>query len=278
MIIPSQADTCRAELFLEAFRQAEKRDLPFQTHASQTMVEFNEIIRRHGVSPVQWLDKLGVLSRRTILGHCLFTDHHTWSPLRTQEDLPLLAARGVTVAHCPTVFGRTGMTMQTAGRYLRERVSLGIGTDSYPYNMLEEIRHAVIYSRITAGGVFDISTADAFHAATIGGAGALLRDDIGRISQGAKADLVIVDTSHPLMRPVHDPLRNLIFAAAERAVKDVFIDGIQVLEDRHVTSMDYSANHAIEDEAQARMVEQVPSADSAGPSLEQTAPFCFDIR
>jgi hypothetical protein len=200
------------------------------------MVEFYEILRRHGLSPVQWLDQLGVLSERTILGHCLYIDQHSWSPLRTEDDLQLLADRGVTVAHCPSVFGRTGMTMETAGKYIREGVRLGIGTDSFPYNIFEEMRHAAVYSRIGSGNVYDIRTADLFTAATVGGAEALGRQDIGRLSEGAKADFAVIDTDHPMMRPLHDPLRNLIYVAAERAVRDVYIDGRQVVDSGQVLS------------------------------------------
>ncbi len=273
MIVPAQADTCTPELLQAAYKEAEKRDLPFQTHAAQTMVEFKEILRRYGISPVQWLDSLGVLSDRTILGHCIYLDGHSWSPLRTSDDLPLLAERGVTVAHCPTVFGRTGMTLESAGGYIRGGVQLGIGTDSFPFNMLEELRHAAVYSRITAGDVFDVSTGDLFHAATVGGAEALRRKDIGRVETGAKADLVVVDTSHPLMQPLHDPLRSLIYVAADRAVRDVFVDGRQVVSEGSVTTMDYDAAVAKEATAQRRAVGRIPEVDPEGRKIDDIAPF-----
>ncbi|MFO7849984.1 MAG: amidohydrolase family protein, partial [Spirochaetia bacterium] len=276
MIVPAQADTCTPELLQTAYREAEKRDLPFQTHAAQTMVEFHEILRRHGLSPVQWLDSLGVLSGRTILGHCIYLDGHSWSPLRTSDDLPLLADRGVTVAHCPTVFGRTGMTLESAGGYIRGGVQLGMGTDSFPFNMLEELRHAAVYSRITAGDVFDVSTGDLFHAATAGGAQALRRSDIGRLDPGARADIVVVDTSHPLMQPLHDPLRSLIYVAADRAVRDVFVDGRQVVSEGTVATMDYAAAVAEEKKAQRRAVDRVPDADRAKRNLEELAPLCLE--
>ena len=278
LIMPAQADTCSAELFRASFAEAQRRNLPFQTHAAQSMVEFQEMLRRHGVSPVRWLDELGVLGERTILGHCIYLDHHSWSPLRSEEDLPLLVQRKVTVAHCPTVFGLTGMTMQSAGGYLRKGVRLGIGTDSYPFNMLEELRHAVLYSRITAGSVFDLATAEAFHAATVGGARALGRPDLGRLTAGARADLVVVDTAHPLMRPLRDPLRHLIYVAGERAIREVFVDGRQVVRDGEVATLDRAAALDPVDRAQRRMIERVPQAERAGRSLDEVAPLCFELR
>ena len=278
MIFPSQADTCEADLLKEAHAAAVDRDLPFQTHASQTMMEFSELMRRHGKSPVQWLDSLGILDEQTILGHCIYLDHHSWSPLHTRDDLPLLAERGTTVAHCPTVFGRTGMTLESFGDYVRAGVNLGIGTDSFPYNMLEELRHVGVYARITTGNVHDLTTTDVFNAATLGGAQALLRDDIGRLAVDAKADIVIVDIEHPLMRPGREPLRNLINVAAERAVKDVFIDGKLVVADGEICTLDYE-NALIEmDAAQVRSIRKVPELDFQNRTLDQLAPMAFPVR
>jgi cytosine/adenosine deaminase-related metal-dependent hydrolase len=278
MIVPAQADTCTGELIEAAYLEAERLGLPFQIHTAQSMVEFYEILRRHGTSPIQWLDSLGVLSDRTIIGHGIYLDSHSWSPLRTNIDLPLIAEKGITVAHCPTVFGRTGMTMETVGRYIREGAHIGIGTDSFPYNMIEELRNAALYSRITAEDVFDVRTADLFHAATVGGARAVGREDIGRLCVGAKADLVVVDTSHPLMRPLHEPLRNLIYVAAERAVRDVYIDGLHVVKEGTVMTLDYEDAHSKEEQAQQRAITRIPAIDGKSRTIDEIAPLCLKVR
>ena len=69
------------------------------------------------------------------------------------------------------------------GGYIRRGVKIGIGTDTYPHNMLEEMRHALYASRIVGKNVFDLRTSDIFNAATLGGAEALRRDDIGRLAR-----------------------------------------------------------------------------------------------
>ncbi len=278
MLFPSQADTCEADLLIAAHAAAVDRRLPFQIHASQTMHEFSEMMRRHGKTPVQWLDSLGILDEHTILGHCIYLDHHTWSLLHTRDDLPLLADRKTTVAHCPTVFGRTGMTMESFGDYVRAGINLGIGVDSFPFNMLEELRHAGVYARITTGNVHDLTTADVFRAATLGGANALLRDDIGRLAVNAKADLVLVDIEHPLMRPGREPLRNLINVAAERSVKDVFVDGKQVVADGRILTLDYESALFEMDAAQIRSIRKVPEFDFQNRTLDELAPMTFPVK
>src|SRR5206468_7708814 len=101
---------------------------------------------------------------------------------------------------------------------------MGIGTDTVPQNMIEEIRWATVLARISAENIRSTEMADVFHAATTGGAKCLLRDDIGLLHPGAKADLVLVDLCNPWMMPARDPLRSIIFHAADRAIRVVYID------------------------------------------------------
>ena len=277
MVSPSQVDTCSAELLQTAHAYAVERDLAFQIHASQSIHEFVEITRRYGCTPIQWLDKIGVLSDRSIIGHSIFMDHHPWVHWTTRRDLDSLVTSGATVAHCPTVFMRRGVTLRSFGRYLKAGVNLGIGTDTYPHNLLEEMRNAAINARVTAGSVDDLTTTDVFNASTVGGAKALRRSDIGKLVAGAKADLVLVDLQHASMRPMREPIRSLVYVAAERAVKDVFVDGKQVVQGGHCLTIDLDAELKALEAAQQRSIERVPSMDYAGRTAEEMSPFVFNI-
>jgi 5-methylthioadenosine/S-adenosylhomocysteine deaminase len=275
MVTPAQIDTCSAELIRDSYAEAQRLKLPFQIHAAQSVVEFHEITRRHGMTPIEWLDSLGVLGPQSIIGHGIFLDHHTAAHWPRRDDLGTLKARGTTVAHCPTVFIRRGITMQTLGRYMQRGIGIGIGTDTYPHNMLEELRNALYASRIVAGDPFDLRTSDVFDAATLGGARALGRDDIGRLSPGAKADLVMVDTKLPAMQPLRDPLRSLIYVAADRAVRHVFVGGEQVVADGRVTTFDLAAASAALEEAQQRLLPQVRQLDWARRSHLDISPLVY---
>ena len=107
---------------------------------------------------------------------------------------------------------------------------MGLGTDVAPHNLVEEMRLAIILARVMAGSIRTADTGEMFRAATAGGAAALGRDDLGRLAPGARADIVLVDLDHPAMRPARDPLRTFVFEAADRAVRDVFVDGRPVVE------------------------------------------------
>lgn len=276
MVCPAQIDTCTEDLISDAYGFAQERNLPFQIHAAQSVNEFHEMVRRHGKTPIRWLHDIGALGEHSIIGHGIFLDHHPWLHWTTREDLGLLAETEATVAHCPTVFLRRGITLRSFGDYVRAGVKLGIGTDTYPHNMLEEMRSAANHARTIAGTVDDLQTLDIFNAATTGGAQALRRDDIGRLEVGAKADLVLVDLKEPSMMPVREPLRSLIYVAADRAIRDVFVDGACVVRDGKPLNIDLMAASEALEAAQIRSLEKVPTLDWAGRTAAELAPMVLD--
>ena len=277
MLAPAQIDTVSPELLRQAHNYAEERNLPMQIHAAQSVNEHIEMVRRHGCTPIQWMDQIGVLTDRTIIGHGIFLDHHPWLHWPTRQDMGLLAERGATVAHCPTVFMRRGIALNTLGGYLKAGVNMGIGTDTYPHNLLDEKRNAATVARAVAGTVADLTTADIFEAVTIGGAKALRRDDIGRLKPGAKADMVLVDLKNQAMRPMREPLRSLMYVAAERAVQDVYVDGQLVVQNGKCLTIDLDAELEALEAAQIRSMDRVPSIDYAGRSADEMAPMVYGI-
>jgi cytosine/adenosine deaminase-related metal-dependent hydrolase len=277
VIAPSQIETCSEELIQDAVAEARSRGMRITIHAAQTMAEHEELLRRTGETAPVMLERMGILGPDLILGHCIFLDHHSWTRQRSRDDLTRLTRSGTSIAHCPVTFARSGMTLESLGAYRRAGVNVGIGTDSYPFNMLEELREALICSRVSGRSVFDLDTGGLFSAATIGGAKALGRDDIGRLISGAKADLVLVDLSHPAMQPIHDPLRNLIHCAAERAIRDVYVDGQAVVKDRRVVKLDYDGAVRELQDAQKRACRRAEQDDPQGRSLSSLAPFSLPL-
>ncbi|HEY1299842.1 MAG TPA: amidohydrolase family protein [Stellaceae bacterium] len=277
VVSPMQIDTCSARLLRDSRDAAREHALPFTVHVAQSVVEVQEMLRRHGKTPVQWAHELGILGRETILGHALFLDTHSWVRWWTRRDLELIAETGAAVAHCPTPFARYGQVMENFGDYLRAGVTMGLGTDTAPHNLIEEMRKAAILARIAARDIHTVETADLFHAATVGGAKALMRDDLGRIAPGAKADLVVIDLKVPQMMPARDPLRSLVYHAADRAVRDVFIDGRQVVADGRVLTMDQAGAAQRLGDAQQRMLEAAPGRDYLRRSAAEITPLSLPL-
>jgi 5-methylthioadenosine/S-adenosylhomocysteine deaminase len=275
VLYPAQVDTCTEALLRDATAAASERRLPLQIHAAQSVVEFHEIMKRHGRTPIAWLHEIGVLDENAIIGHAIFLDHHSWLHWPTRDDLAHLSETGTSVAHCPTVFSRRGILLEDFGRYRAAGVNLGIGTDTFPHNLIEEMRTAAILARVAAGNAHAVAASDIFTAATVGGARALGGDDLGRIAPGAKADFVMVDAAHPAMRPLYDPVRSLLCAAGERAIRHVFVGGRQVVRDGRALAFDYADASARLSMAQRRAIEKVPRFNWAGRSATELTPRTF---
>ena len=278
MVSPSQIDTCTPELLKNSAAAARERGIPWTLHASQSVVEFREMVRRHGLTPIAWLDDLGLLGPDKIIAHAIFLDHHPWLNWPNWSDLERLGESGAAIAHCPANFVRRGILLQDFASYRDAGVTIGIGTDTFPHNMIDEMRWAVTMAKVATADVHSIGAGDVLEAATVGGARALGRDDLGRLAPGAKADLVLVDLAHPSMQPLRDPLRSLMFSALERPVRDVYVDGRQVVKDGEVLTLDHHDAAMRLNAGQKKALEGVAARDWAGRSADEAFPLSLEIK
>ncbi|MCJ2126957.1 amidohydrolase family protein [Methylobacterium sp. J-077] len=277
VVSPMQIENCTDDLLRDSRAAALERGTPFTLHLAQGVLELQEMTRRHGVTSIRHAADLGILGPGTILGHAIFLDTHSWIRGWTRDDLRLLAESGCAVAHCPTPFARYGHLLESFGAYVRAGITMALGTDTSPHNMLEEIRKAGTLSRIAARDITDVSTGMLFHAATVGGAKSLLRDDLGRLAVGTRADVVLVDLKQPDMMPARDPLRSLVFHAADRAVRHVFVAGRQVVADGQVVHLDHRAAAERLTEAQVRMMALCPARDYRGRAVDELTPLSLPM-
>jgi cytosine/adenosine deaminase-related metal-dependent hydrolase len=277
IVYPLQIDTVTEELLRAAFAWAQATNRPFMSHLAQTVIEVREMIRRHGITPVEWAASLGILGPRTTMGHCIFLDEHPQIDWHSKRDLALLAETGTTVAHCPSPFARYGAALAHFARYRAAGVNVALGTDVAPHNLIEEMRTAILAGRIVSRDIRAADPGSLLHAATIAGSRALGRDDLGRIAPGAKADLALVDLTHPLMQPVRDPLRSLLYHAADRAVRTVLVDGVVAFADGRAVGLDVATAAAALAEAQARMLRDCTKHDYRGRHGAAIAPLSLPM-
>lgn len=271
LVTPAQVNTCTPDLLQEAAKLARDKGRTLHTHGAQSYPEFNAIARAHDCTPIEYMANLGFLGGRTIIGHAVFTDEHPWLVWPRRADLGLMAETGTSVAHCPTVFARDASMMHHLGAYMDAGVTIAIGTDTHPQNLFQEMQVAETIARLAAGPYHTCSTARVFHACTIGAAQVLGRDDIGRLAPGAKADIVVADLDEPNMRPLRDPLRNMIYSSAGRAVRDVWVDGLPVVVAGKVLTIDFAEAAAALQAAQDRTV-------AATPDIDVVAPLSLPVR
>lgn len=241
MLFPMQVDTCSPALLRATRAAANELGVGIEIHAGQNLLEFHEILRRHRKTPVELLEDTGLLGRDAIIGHCMISTAHHLAALPAGRDLEILVRTGATVAHCPLVFARRGNALESFHRFRQAGVNVALGTDTYPRDLISEMRWATLLAKIVERD-FTVATAgDALAAATLAGARALGRDDLGRLAPGAKADVVVVDMRKIRIGPYRDPIKAFVNCATTDDVEQVFVDGRVVLEGGRVVGVDEQA-------------------------------------
>ena len=232
-LAPSQVDTVSESLLRQSRAKASELRVPLALHTSQSVPEFQEITRRHGKTPIEWLETIGFLGPDVILGHAIIAGGGSWANYHA-DDIGILAGSGANVAHAVWVFARRGIAMESFARYLARGVNMTLATDTCPQSMIEALRWTAVVSKIVDRRTEVATAADVFNAATLGGARALGRDDLGRIAAGAKADLLIWNAESLTMAPVRDPIRNIVYSAQAEDLESVVIDGRWVMRERKI--------------------------------------------
>ena len=243
MLFPSQSAKCSDDLLKETMRQAQLLGgVHVRTHFSEYLPEYQEFKSEHpNQTMVEWLQSLGFVGPNVCLTHALYIAGHSSTGAGPGRDLEILRDTGTSICHCPWVFARSGVFMESFSRYVAAGVNVGIGNDSFPPDLIEEMRLGALTNKVVdcsraAGTVREI-----YNAATIYGAKALGREDLGRLAPDCTADITVFDLSHLAAGPVDDPMRVLIHTASGRDTDMVIVDGKTVVEQGRVVGVDEEA-------------------------------------
>lgn len=239
VMVPERVEFQTSEILKETKEFAQSRGVPVRLHAAQGQYEYDLIQARHGCSTVKYLDSLGFLDEKTLIPHAIFTSGYSRIEDRSDADVTILAERGTHVIHCPLVYSRSGMRLESFARFKRLGVAMCMGTDTFPPDMFANIRMGSAMSRNVDGVGPDSSYRAFFEAATIGGAQALGRSDLGRIAPGCKADFIAVSLDDFTIGNVDDPIRTLCMNACGGNVIHSVINGRTVMKDRRIPGVDY---------------------------------------
>jgi cytosine/adenosine deaminase-related metal-dependent hydrolase len=278
MIYPGQMDTCTPDLLRAARRAADELNIPLQFHTAMNQKEFYKVLEQHGKTPIQFLHSIGFLKERTGLGHCVFHNRHSWCHYPYGDDLKILADTGVTVVHAPYKYAKMGITFESFARYRERGINIAIGTDTYPQDMIHEMRWAALVCRLADESFTVGKPRDVFDAATLGGARHLGRDDIGRLAPGTKADIIVVDLLKMHYGAVHDPIKSLVECGSGSDVETVIVDGQPLIEHGKALRVDEAALLRSVQEEGERLWHAIPDWHWTGRGVDDVVPPSYPMR
>jgi 5-methylthioadenosine/S-adenosylhomocysteine deaminase len=232
---PHSPYVCPPEFLGRIAEVAHTRGLGVHLHVAESEEQVAQSLARHGRRPVQHVDALGLLDAPggCVVAHALAVD---------ADDIAVLAARGVHVAHCPITYMKLAMPFPALAARLDAGVRVCLGTDGPASNtdldMFAVMRQTVLMEKYQTGDPARLPGDAPLRMASRNGAVALGFAGSGSIEVGAAADLILVNLDAPHMRPRHDLVANLVHAAKAADVTDVMVDGRWLMRARVLCTLD----------------------------------------
>jgi 5-methylthioadenosine/S-adenosylhomocysteine deaminase len=182
------------------------------------------------------------------------------------------------VAHAPYKYAKQGLALESFDEYRHRGINLCLGTDTFPQDIVSEMRQAALACRWAEGSFLAGKPKDVFYAATLGGAKALGRDDLGRLAAGAKADLLIIDLQQMHFGAVRDPIKSLVEAGSQKDIDTIVVDGQTLVEHGSTTRVDEAALLAQVQEAGEAYWATLPQWRAKGQTIDDVAPMSYPVR
>ena len=275
ILAPTQTTTCTPEILEMTRKEADRLGVLITIHAAELAVEFQECVRRYGKTPVGYLKSTGLLEPDVIVGHCILISGHSAVNYPGGGDMELLSESGATVAHSPWVFARRGIALESYPDYLKHGINVGLGTDTFPADYFREMRCACAVGKLLKRDCFAATAADVFNSATLCGAKALGRTDIGRLSPGAKADFLVFDNETSEMSPLRDPIRNIVYSATRDSIESVYIDGQLAADKGKIPGRNNREDARLVQAAAEKMWANAPDYDWKKRNADELSPQTF---
>lgn len=230
---PHAPYTCPVEYLQKVIEAAQTNNAEIQMHLCETKGEVENCIKEHGVTPIKLMDQLGMFEQGTIAAHCVYL---------TEDDMDIMAAKNVRVAHNPQSNLKLASGIAPVASMLEKGICVGLGTDGASSNnnldMLEECRAAAMLHKTTTLNPLAVPAAQAWDMATVNGAKVLGFDELGKLSVGQQADIVLWNMHKPYWYPRHNKLSLLVYAANSSDADTVIVNGKVVLQNGSMTLFD----------------------------------------
>jgi 5-methylthioadenosine/S-adenosylhomocysteine deaminase len=235
---PHSIYTCSKKTLQDAAALARKYHAAILIHVAEMKKEWEDSEKANGMSPVQYLENIGVLGPDMLAAHCIFVD---------EADRKLLAERGTGCVHNPSSNMMIASGVSPVAEMRAAGVAVGLGTDgpagsNNDLDLMEEIDLAAKLAKISKMDPLALNAKAVVEMATIDGARALhMQKNIGSLEAGKKADLVLISLNEPNAVPMYDIYAQIAYSLKESDVDTVLIGGRVVMRDRRLLTVDEPA-------------------------------------
>jgi 5-methylthioadenosine/S-adenosylhomocysteine deaminase len=232
-VAPHAIYTCSEDLLKQSAAFARHHHAPILMHLAEAPYELEVSRREHGLSPVQYLARIGVLGPDLLGAHCVWLDH---------ADIATLSHFGVGCSYNPSSNMKSAAGLMPAPELLAAGVAVGIGTDGAASNnnqdMFEEMDLAPKLQKFARMDPTALPAEQVVAMGTIIGARALHMDkQIGSLETGKKADLILVGTSAPHATPLYNVYAQIVYALKQSDVQTTIVGGRVVMQDRRMLTL-----------------------------------------
>ncbi len=231
---PHAPYTCPPDYLSKILETAQDCQAGVHVHVAETFDEIRQIREGYDKTPVAYLNDLGTFERPTLAAHCVHV---------TEEDLDILAAHQVSVAHCPVSNMKLSSGTAPVPQMLAKQITVSLGTDgASSNNSMNLMRDLSICSFLHKLNLMDptaLNAYDILHLATMGGAKALnWEQEIGTLEVGKKADIILIDLEELHYYPHNNIISDLVYSSQGSDVKTTIINGRIIMRDRQFTQLD----------------------------------------
>jgi 5-methylthioadenosine/S-adenosylhomocysteine deaminase len=217
---PHSPYLCPPGFLREVAAAAQEHAIPLHIHLAESAEQVANSRARYGVTPAAHLEACGVFDVPCVAAHALYLD---------DDDVALLARRGVSVAHCPLTYMKLAMGVNDLGVLMRAGINVALGSDGPGSNndmdMKAAVRAAALLQKYELRDATALAGDAPLRMACQNGARALGFGESGSIEVGRAADIVLFDMDQPHLYPRHDLVANLVHTARGSDVSHVFVDG-----------------------------------------------------
>lgn len=226
---PHAIYTCSKELYQECFVSAMENGVYMQTHLSETRAEVEDCKKaNNGLTPVEYLNSLGVLNNKTIAAHCVHF---------TEQDAEIFAKTQSVAVHNPCSNMKLSSGIFNMPMMKEKGVNIALGTDGCSSNnnlsMIEEMKFATLLAKVGFMQADALTAHEVYKMATINGAKAY-NLNAGEIKEGMLADCILVNLNNERMTPNYDTIYNMVYSADSACVDTLICDGNVLMENHYV--------------------------------------------